>query len=176
MRSTIYRVTFAATAAFTAACSNTDSSAPMTPPATARRAVTPDANGNATVKQSVDRYVWLSCMNDGAGEAVHVTGELRYDVHSTQDGSGIYHFSIKSNTSNLIAVGLTSGTFFRGTMGERINSRAEDYLNSDVRISDMIRFAAVGSSDGYSLMATSHIIVDQGDYVVWDESWNEVCR
>jgi hypothetical protein len=40
----------------------------------------------------------------------------------------------------------------------------------------MIRFAAVGSSDGYSLMATSHIIVDQGDYVVWDESWNEVCR
>jgi len=176
MRSTIYRVTFAATAAFTAACSNTDSSAPMTPPATARRAVTPDANGNATVKQSVDRYVWLSCMNDGAGEAVHVTGELRYDVHSTQDASGIYHFSIKSNTSNLIAVGLTSGTFFRGTMGERINSRAEDYLNSDVRISDMIRFTAVGSSDGYSLMATSHIIIDQGDYVVWDESWNEVCR
>lgn len=176
MRSTIHRVIFAVTAAFTAACSNADSFAPTTPPAAARRTITPDASGNATVKQSVDRYVWLSCMNDGAGETVHVTGELRYDVHNTQDGSGIYHLNIKSNTSNLTAVGLTTGMFFRGTMGERINSRAEDYLNSDTRISDMIRFTAVGSSDAYSLMVTSHIIIDQGDYVVWDESWNEVCR
>jgi len=176
MRSTILRALFAVTAAFTAACNSADSFSPITPPATARRSVTADADGNASLKQSVDRYVWLSCLNDGAGETVHVTGELRYDVHSTQDGSGVYHFSVKSSTSNLTAVGLASGELFRGTMGERINSRAEDYLNSDLRISDMIRFIAPGSGDSYSLMATTHIIIDQGTYVLWDETWNEVCR
>ena len=176
MRSIIHRVIFASTAAFIAACSDADSFTPTAPPATARRTIAPDADGNATVKQSVDRYVWLACMNDGAGEAVHVTGDLRYDVHTTQDGSGVSHLSIKSSTSNLTAVGLTSGEFFRGTMGERINSRAADYLNSDLRISDVIRFIAPGSGRAYSLIATSHIVLDQGEYVVFDESWNEVCR
>jgi hypothetical protein len=73
-------------------------------------------------------------------------------------------------------VGLTSGTFFRGLMTERITSRAEDYLNEDVRTADMIRFIAPGSGDSYSLMVSSHFIVDQGNYVLWDQTWNEVCR
>ena len=175
MRSIILRVTFFATAALTVACSGTDTFAPKTP-LPSLRAVSVNRNGVAPVKQSVDRYVFLSCANGGAGEAVHVTGDLRYDVQSTQDATGVYHFSVKSNTSNLTAVGLTSGTFFRGSMGERINSRAEDNLNSDLRISDVIRFQAPGSGESYSLVVTSHIIVDEGTYVLWDESWNEVCR
>jgi hypothetical protein len=176
MRSTIFRVILAAMAALTAACGTADSFAPTTPPATARRTVSVNPDGDATTKRSVDQYVWLSCMYDGAGETVHVTGELRYDVHNTQDASGVYHLNIKSNTSNLTAVGLTSGTIFRGMMAERINSRAEDYLNSDVRIGDVIRFEAPGSGDAYSLMVTSHFIVDQGNYLLWEQNWNEVCR
>jgi hypothetical protein len=61
-------------------------------------------------------------------------------------------------------------------MAERINSRAEDYLNSDVRIADVIRFVATGSGDSYSLLVNSHFIVDQGTYVLWEQSWNEVCH
>ena len=175
MRSTTFHFILAAAAALTVACSDADSIAPATPLPSARRDVAVNADG-ATIKQSVDRYVWLSCMNDGAGETVHVTGDLRYDVHSMQDGSGVYHLNIKSNTSNLTAVGLTSGTVFRGSLAERIDSRAEDYLNSDLRVADVIRFVAPGSSAAYSLVVTSHIILDQGTYVVWDETWNEVCR
>ena len=55
-----------------------------------------------------------------------------------KDSSGVYHLNVKSNTSRLTAVGLTTGTIFRGLMTERINSRAEDYLNMDVRTADMI--------------------------------------
>jgi hypothetical protein len=173
MSSTI-RVIFVAAAALIAACSSTDSFAPRTPTASARRDVNP--NADASVKQSVDRFVPASCLLDGAGETVHVTGDLRYDFHSTIDGNGVFHLNIKSNTSNLTAVGLTSGTSFRGTLAERINSRTEDYLNSDLRISDVIKFVATGSGDSYSLIANTHIIIDQGTYVVFEQTWNEVCR
>lgn len=173
MQSTIIRSIVVVAAAFSAACSSSDSIAPRTPRASARLDA---ANGDASIKQSVDRYVWVSCLLGGSGETVHVTGDLRYDVHGTLDESGIYHMNIKSNTSNLTAIGLTSGTEFRGTMGERINSRAEDYLNSDVRIADVIRFSATGSGDSYALVANSHFIVDQGSYVLWEQTWNEVCR
>src|SRR5262249_52677403 len=116
MSSTI-RVILVAAAALIAACSSSDSLAPRTSSASAR----PDV-ADASVKQSVDRGVWVSCLPGGA-EDVRVTGDLRYDVHSNIDGNGIYHLNIKSNTSNLTAVGQTSGTFFRATLSERINSR-----------------------------------------------------
>ena len=172
MRSIIFRAILAATAAVVAACNSTDSVAPVTPSAPTHLTVSADK----TAWRTIDQNVWLSCANGGAGEAVRVTGDLRYDVQRTQDSSGTFHFSIKSNTSNLTAVGLTSGTFFRGTMAERLGSRADDYLNEDVRTTDIIRFVAPASGEAYSLMVTSHFIVDQGDYVLWDQTWNEVCR
>jgi hypothetical protein len=175
MRSNIFRVISAVAVALTAACNGTDSFAPRTPTASARPALA-NADGSAALTQSIDRYVWLSCMNGGSGETVHVTGGLRYDMNTTEDASGVLHLNIKSNTADLNAVGLTSGTLFRGTMAERINSRAEDYLNSDVRIADVIRFVAQGSGISYSLVANSHFIVDQGSYVLWEQSWDEVCR
>ena len=171
MRSLIFRGILSATIAFTAACSSTDSVGPATRPTSAHRAVF----GGTNVSRSIDQNVWLSCANGGAGEAVRVTGDLRYDVHRTQDSSGVFHLNIKSNTSGLTAVGLTSGTFFRGLMAEHVNSRAEDELNMDVRTTDIIRFAATGSRDSYSLMVSSHFIVDQGSYVLWDQTWEEVC-
>jgi len=174
MRSNIFRVISAVALALTAACNGTDSFAPRAPAASGRP-VLATADGTA-LTQSVDRYVWVSCLNGGSGETVHVTGGLRYDLHTTQDASGAYHLNVKSNTADLHAVGLTSGATFRGTMAERINSRAEDYLNSDVRIADVIRFVAQGSGIAYSLVANSHFIVDQGSYVLWEQSWDEVCR
>jgi hypothetical protein len=61
-------------------------------------------------------------------------------------------------------------------MTERVNSRAEDYLNMDLRTADIIRFVAPATGDAYSLMVSSHIVVDEGSYVLWDQTWNEVCR
>lgn len=175
MYSIITRGVFAAAVAMTVACAGSDSLAPTIAPAAASRTVAPNAAPVNTISRTIDQYVWFSCGNDGAGETIHVTGELRYDVQSTKDSSGVYHFSIKSNTMGLTAVGLTSGETFRGVMTERVNSRAEDYLNMDLRTADILRFTAVGSSDSFSLMVTSHIIVDRGTYVLWDQTWNEVC-
>jgi hypothetical protein len=174
MRSIIFRGIAAAAVAFTAACSSTDSVAPAT--ASARRTVSAGAEGVTTTSRPIDQYVWVSCTNGGAGEAVRVTGELRYDFLNTKDSSGVFHLSIKSNTSGLTAVGLTSGTLFRGLMTERVNSRAEDYLNMDLRTADIIRFTAIGSADAYSLMVSSHFIVDEGNYLLWEQTWNEDCR
>ena len=176
MRSFIFRGVLSATIALTAACSSTDSIAPATRPTSAPGGLSADVFGGAQVSRSIDQNVWLSCANGGAGETVRVTGDLRYDVHRTQDSSGVFHFSIKSNTSGLTAVGLTTGTFFRGLMTEHVNSRAEDYLNEDLRTADIIRFVATGSRDAYSLMVSSHWIVDQGDYVLAEQTWTEVCR
>ena len=175
MRSIIFRGVLTATIALTAACGSTDSVAPAPLPTSVNLAVSADA-GDGTVSRSIDQYVWLSCANGGAGEAVRVTGNLRYAMRLTQDSSGVSHLNITSNTSGLTAVGLTSGTFFRGLMTEHVTSRAEDYLNEDVRTADIIRFVAPGSGDAYSLMVSSHWIVDQGSYVLAEETWNEVCR
>lgn len=175
MRSIIIRGILTATMATIAACGSADSVAPTTP-GSASRTTGAAAASATTMSQPVDQYVWVSCTNGGAGETVRVTGDLRYQVETTQDSSGVYHLNIKSNTSNLTGVGLTSGTLFRGVMTERVNSQAEDYLNMDVRIADIIKFVAPGSGDAYSLMATGHFIVDEGNYVLWNESWNEVCR
>ena len=175
MRSIILRGILAATPLI-AACDSSDSVAPATTPASPRVTVSADVDGAKTIWRPVDQYVWVSCGNGGAGETVHVTGDIRYDMQSFQDASGVYHLSIKSNVSGLTAVGLTSGTFFRGMMAEHINGRADDYLSSDNRGTDIIRFAAQGSGDSYSLMVTTHYIVDQGNYVLWDETWTEVCR
>jgi hypothetical protein len=176
MRSIIFRGILAATAALVAACGTTDSVAPTTSPATPRRDISTGAANVTSMSRPIDQYVWVSCTNGGAGEAVRVTGELHYEVQRTEDASGVFHLNFKSATSGLTAVGLTSGTFFRGLMTEHISSRAEDYLNEDVRTADIIRFVAPGSGDSYSLMVSSHFIVDQGNYVLWDQTWNEVCR
>jgi len=176
MRSIIYRGIAAAAFAFTGACSSADSVAPTAAPTSASGTASASAPGAASISRAIDQYVWVSCTNGGAGETLRVTGELRYDVQSTKDSSGVFHFSIKSNTSNLTAVGLTTGTFYRGVMTERVNSRAEDYLNMDLRTADIIRFVAPATGDAYSLMVSSHFIVDEGSYVLWDQTWNEVCR
>jgi hypothetical protein len=172
MRSIFFRGILAAIAVLTAACSSADSVAPT---ATSAR---PTVNADVVTAMSrpVDQYVWISCANGGAGETVRVTGELHYEAQRTQDSSGVFHFNFKSATSGLTAVGLTSGTLFRGLMTERITSRAEDYLNEDVRTADIIRFVAPASGDAYSLMVSSHFIVDEGVYVLWEQTWNEVCR
>lgn len=175
MRSIIFRGILAATAAL-AACSSTDSVAPAASPATARRDVSANATKPTSMNRPIDQYVWVSCANGGAGEAVRVTGELHYEVQSMKDSSGVFHLNFKSVTSGLTGVGQTSGTFFRGLMTEHITSRAEDNLNEDVRTADIIRFVAPGSGESYSLMVSSHFIVDQGTYVLWDQTWNEVCR
>jgi len=175
MKSMIFRGVAAAVIVLAAACSPADSPALTTPKGSANRDVV-GALGSGAVKRQIDQYVWASCMDGGDGEAVHVTGEIRYDMLVVQDGAGVSHLSIKSNTSGLTAVGQTTGIFFRATMSEHVNSRAEDILNEDIRASDIIRFTATGSRAAYSLMVTSHIVVDGGNYIVWDETWNEVCR
>ena len=176
MRSIIFRGILSATIALTAACSSTDSIAPVTPRPSAVRTVAADVEGGNTVRRSIDQNVWISCANGGAGEAVRVTGDLRYDLHLTQDASGVMHLDIKSNTSGLTAVGLATGTFFRGLMSEHVNSRAVDDLNMDLRTADIIRFVATGSRDAYSLRASTRFIVDQGNYVVFEQTFDEVCR
>ena len=175
MRSIIFRTILAAAVVLAAACNSSDSVAPTTSLATARRDVSANAASLPNSSRPIDQYVWVSCANGGAGEALHVTGELHYEAQNFQDASGVFHLNFKSATSGLTAVGLTSGTFFRGLMTERINSRAEDYLNEDVRTNDIIRFVAPGSGGSYSLMVSSHFIVDQGSYVLWDQTWDEVC-
>ncbi len=176
MRSIIFRGILSATIALTAACSSTDSIAPATPRPSAVRTVVADVEGVSTVSRSIDQNVWISCANGGAGETVRVTGNLRYDLHLTQDASGVMHLNIKSNTSGLTAVGLTTGAFFRGLMSEHVNSRAVDDLNMDLRTADIIRFVATGSRNAYSLMASTRFIVDQGNYVVFEQTFDEVCR
>ena len=109
MRSIIFRGMLSVTIALTAACSSTDSVAPATPRASAVGTVAADVEGSNTVTRSIDQSVWVSCANGGAGEAVRVTGDLRYDLHLTTDATGVMHLNIKSNTSGLTAVGLTSG-------------------------------------------------------------------
>ena len=174
MQSTILRGIAVAAAAFAAACGTADSLSPTSASMAARRTLAAAERG--AVKQSVDQNIWVSCLNGGDGEAVHVTGDLRYDLRVAQDASGVSHLNIKSNTSGLTGLGLTSGTFFRASMTEHVNSRGEDLLNSDVRTTDIIRFTATGSREAYSLMVTSHFIVDDGNYVLWEQTWNEVCR
>jgi hypothetical protein len=173
MRSTIFRSILTATAVLTAACGSADSVAPTITPASMRPTVNADLV--TTMSRPVDQYVWMSCPN-GAGETFHVTGDLHYEAQRTQDASGVFHFNFKSATSGLTAVGLTSGRLFRGLMTERITSRAEDYLNENVRTADIIRFVAPTSGDSFSLMVSSHFIVDDGVYVLWEQTWNEVCR
>ena len=175
MRSIILRGFLAATAALLTACSSSDSLGPAAASASAPIAVSADVQGAASTWQSIDQYVWVSCANGGAGETLHVTGELRYAVHRNQDAAGISHLNIKSNTSVLTAEALTSGASFRGTMAERVSSRAEDDLNMDVRTSDVIRFVANGRGESYSLMVSSRLIVNEGSYVVTEQSWKEVC-
>ena len=175
MRSIMIRGIFAATAALAVACSSTDSTAPASAPASARRAISP-GSGVATVARAIDQYVWYSCGNDGAGETIHVTGELRYDFQSIKDSSGVYHLSIKSNTLGVTGVGLTSGEFFRGLMTERVNAREDDNLSQDIRAADIIRFVALGSGDSFSLMVSSRFVVDEGEFVLYEQTWNEVCR
>lgn len=173
MRSMIIRGVLAATAALSIACS-TDSIAPTGAHPSARRSIV--GAGTTTIGRTIDQYVWYSCGNGGAGETIHVTGQLRYDFQSIKDSSGVYHLSIKSNTIGITGVGLTTGAFFRGLMTERVNARADDNLSEDVRAADIIRFVAPGSGDSFSLMVSSRFVVDEGEFVLYEQTWNEVCR
>ena len=170
MRSIFISGILAATAALTVACGSSDSVAPI------RALRTAASSGGAPIRRPIDQSVWASCGNGGAGEMIQITGELRYDVQTTVDGTGVSHVNIRSNTQDLTGVGLTTGTIFRGQMTEHVTSRALDYLNEDLRVADIIRLVAMGSGDSFSLKATAHLILDQGNYVVFDETFDEVCH
>ena len=62
MRSIIFRGILAATAALAAACSSTDSVAPTTSPAAARRDVSAIAANGTSMSRPIDQYVWVSCL------------------------------------------------------------------------------------------------------------------
>jgi len=111
-------------------------------------------------------------------EHIRVISTRHRGFHALLDISRhpVRHHSIHRCLQQHRLRGLTTGTFFRGLMTQHVTSRAADNLNEDVRTTDIIRFVATGSRDAYSLMVSSRFVVNQGDYVLTEQTWTEVCR
>lgn len=178
-----------AVAVLAAACAPADSPVAPTAAPTAPRAVvsaaatqdttaglTADAFGSAA--RTIDRYYWVDCGANGAGEYVHATGNIRYRSHMTRDSSGVTHIDINSNTSQLTGVGVQSGAFYRGMATEHVTGRGESYGGfQSTRIAEMIHFVAPGAGAAFTVQYDTHIEIDEnGTVLVWVQDERVSCN
>jgi hypothetical protein len=76
-----------------------------------------ESRADVIVNQSVpiEFDVLVPCAAGGAGEVVHLTGQVETLLSLTSDGAGGFHLVQHVNPQGVVGTGLTTGDSYRGT-------------------------------------------------------------
>ena len=86
---------------------------------------------------------WDSCN----GEYIHITGSVHHSDSVNFDGNGGYHLSLNSNSSQLVAVGQSSGNTYNANINQQTAYYARAPFPVLLRVSGSARFVPTGSGN-----------------------------
>jgi hypothetical protein len=106
----------------------------------------------------VDIFVFIPCANGGAGETVHVSGNLHEVINITSDNAGGLHVKTHFQPQGISGVGLPSGDKYQatGVTQDEFNTKVgqeETFINN-------FRIIGQGPGNNFLVHETFHITVN----------------
>ena len=125
----------------------------------------------------VDMYVFVPCAADGAGEVVHLSGELNSMYHVTYAGN---HVTVRDAThpQRLSGEGLTTGDQYQGT-GITQSMYTGSFVNGQFSNTYINNFRIIGQGPDNNLLmhATYHVTVNaNGELTAYVDNYASDCR
>jgi hypothetical protein len=109
----------------------------------------------------LDLWVWVPCALDGAGEYVHLTGELHIVTHIWIDANGGFHAKIHYQPQHLSGYGESSGLRYQGTGVTQSNEKiAGDGLPYVYTYTNNYRMVGQGPGNNYTVHETFHVTIN----------------
>jgi len=127
---------------------------PVGPTTPAQAAVT------TNVSVPVDMSVFVPCANGGAGEVVHLTGDLHTLLTFTDDGAGGFHTSSHFQPQGISGVGLDTGDKYVGTGVTRSSFDIKPPFPSESTSVNNFRIIGQGSGNNLLIHENFHVTVD----------------
>jgi hypothetical protein len=123
----------------------------------------------------IDLIESIPCANGGAGEDVHLTGEIHSLFHITIDNQGGVHVKTHSNPQGVRGVGLTTGDKYQGT------GVTQDHFNGKVgqtfTFINNFRIIGQGPNNNVLLHQNVHFTVSaKGDVTASVDNFSAECR
>lgn len=155
-----------------------------------QRVLMPIEQGNIQVSQGggtvaftdivtfpTDLYVFVPCAADGAGEVVHLSGDLHYQYHVTINDN---HVSGRDAThpQGLSGEGLTTGDQYQGT-GITESTYGGSLVNGQYSTTYINNFRIIGQGPGNNLLmhSTVHMTVNaNGEITAYADNYTSDCR
>lgn len=109
-------------------------------------------------KIPVDETLFVPCAAGGAGEEVHLTGELNNVVHFIINSTGGVHFKFHSSDQGITGTGLTTGDKYQRTGAT--NSEFNAKVGEQSTVVDSFRVIGQGNGNNFLLHVTLHITVN----------------
>jgi hypothetical protein len=112
----------------------------------------------SNVSLPIDLIFFVPCAAGGAGEEVHVTGQIHELFHVTLDGRGGFHLELHQNARGVRGTGLTTGDKYQVTgMFHTSNNGKVGYEET---LANNLHFIGKGSGSNFLLHQTFHITVN----------------
>lgn len=123
----------------------------------------------------VDIFVFIPCANGGAGEVVHLSGNLHEVINMTFDNAGGVHVKDHFQPQGISGVGLTTGDKYQAT------GVTQDEFNAKVGFEHTFinNFRIIGQGPGNNLLVheTAHITINaNGDVTANFDHFSVDCK
>jgi hypothetical protein len=109
----------------------------------------------------LQKTVWVSCANGGAGESVDLGGSLRFRTFTNTDGNGGLHVRMHVQPDGVTGVGQSTGAKYRGTGGTiELSFEAEDGVAGNYTLVNNFRIIGQGRGNNFLVHTTMHSTVN----------------
>lgn len=123
----------------------------------------------------VDANLFAPCGNGGAGEFVHITGDIHNVISVTARPNGGFHFREHTNFQGVGGVGLTSGDKYR--VVETVDFEEDIAAGSEVTLEGIEKILEQGAGGDQILRESAHITINaNGDVTSSFSDFNISCR
>jgi hypothetical protein len=112
----------------------------------------------SNVSFPIDLLFLVPCAAGGAGENVHVTGEIHDLFHTTLDGRGGFHLEFHQNAQGVRGIGLTTGDKYQVTGAAPLSFNGQ--VGFEQTFVSNLHFIGKGSASNFLLHQTLHITVN----------------
>jgi len=129
----------------------------------------------SNVSFPIDLIFFIPCAAGGAGENVHVTGEIHDLLHITLDGRGGFHLEAHQNAQGVRGTGLTTGDKYQVTGMFHFSSNGK--VGLEETLVNNLHFIGKGSGSNFLLHQTYHITVNaNGTVTAFVDNFRVECK
>ncbi len=143
-----------------------------------------DQNGVTLAKAStfksnvsfpIDLIFFVPCAAGGAGEDVHITGDIHDLFHTTLDGRGGFHNEAHQNAQGVRGTGLTTGDKYQATGAAHFSFNGQ--VGFEQTIVSNVHIIGQGSGNNLLMHQTFHITVNaNGTVTAFVDNFSVECK